>query len=470
MLLARSLPGLLMAIAAVWLYSGQTGAQSQNVLLARGRTEPVVAVDPRQPSTIVATSNTNYGAPVDGAFAPGVFTSRDAGKSFVSASAPILSPYTTGADTTVAIDRQGTVFFSYLGETPSYCSGGRSAVLLTHSIDKGRSWRPLHVVDADAADDKPNMVVEDSPGHSSHIFVTWSRWHDRSSDIWYSRSADGGATFSKAQMLATSVLDNFGTVPVVGPHHQVYVFWSRFPESSLTSTVPTQLVMRASSDDGLHFGPLRNVGPKFIGMPRMAVPGSLRSLTMPAVTVNSRGVLFAAWEQVNARHPDGSVDTDIVLSRSRNGGGSWSASRRVNDARSGDRFMPAISHLTDNSLGLAFYDRRNGYGRMDVYAARVTFRGGYHASRNVRVNAGVPPVSDIYYIAPGSTCFSPGRFFGDYIGTAPGNNATLCVVWADTQLHVQNETEIWFSTVPLPALPSPTARAPFRRSGLLPVH
>jgi hypothetical protein len=70
----------------------------------------------------------------------------------------------------------------------------------------------------------------------------------------------------------------------------------------------------------------------------------------------------------------------------------------------------------------------------------------------VRLNARASPVSDIYYIAPGSTCFSPGRFFGDYLGVAPSSGGTLCAVWADTQLRVPDETDAWFARL-VPARP-----------------
>lgn len=109
--------------------------------------------------------------------------------------------------------------------------------------------------------------------------------------------------------------------------------------------------------------------------------------------------------------------------------------------------MPALSVLADRSVGVAFYDRRDGAGLLDVYAARVRFGDAAQVSHNVRVTAGVSRVSDIQYLPPGSTCFLPGRFFGDYIGAAGDSSGSLCVVWADTQLHIAGESDIWFARV-----------------------
>jgi hypothetical protein len=121
----------------------------------------------------------------------------------------------------------------------------------------------------------------------------------------------------------------------------------------------------------------------------------------------------------------------------------------VNDAAGGDRFMPALTVLKDGSVGVAFYDRRRGRGRLDVYAARVAWSHGPHVSTNVRLNTGPSYTHYIYYLAPTSTCFSPGRFFGDYIAVASAGGG-MCVVWADTQLQAQNETDIWYRAVTLP--------------------
>lgn len=430
-----------------------SSATPQNVLLARSRTEPVVAIDPRHPSIVVAAANTDYSAPVAGTLPTGYFFSHDGGRSFGQGNAPMHWPYTTGADPTIAISRDGTVFFSYLGETPAYCSGGRSAVLLAHSIDHGRSFRPTVVVDSDPADDKPDMAVETISGHPSHLFFSWTRWHESngSSDIWISRSLDGGATFRPPLMLFHSSLDNFGSVPVVGPHHRVYVFWAVFPEEASSAVSRTRIMMRMSADDGAHFQAARQVGSSFGSVPRMVQPGSLRNLTMPAVTLGRDGTLYVAWAAVRHALGGGAVESDIQIARSTDGGTSWTRPARVNDSRRGDRFMPAMTAWPNGELGLAFYDRRNGSGSLDVYAARVGYRGRFQISRNVRVNRGPSPVSDIYYLRPGSTCFSPGRFFGDYIGVAPAPHHALAVAWADTQLQIANETDLWFARVPLPA-------------------
>jgi hypothetical protein len=448
------LPFLSASLLALFQPPERLLASPHNILLARGRTEPVVAVDPRSPSTIVAGSNTDYNTPVGGAYPTAYFVSRNAGTSFSFGSVPLRQPYTTGADPSVAIARNGAMFFSYLGETTNFCSGGKSAVLLARSQDRGRSFAPPTAIDTNPNDDKP-YVAEENTGRGPHLFVVWDRGHGKhGSDIWFARSTDGGSRFGSPQRLFYSNTNNFAPFPLVGPKGHVYVFWSTFPDSAASSPARTRIMMRASTDDGKHFQTARQAIGPYWNMPEMAQPGSMRNSPMPMAAVDAAGNLYLVWAQATRNQGGGRVDDNIMVSQSRNSGASWSSPRRVNDSTRGDRFMPAVSALGDGSIGVAFYDRRRSLSGLDVYATRVSFSGGFSSSRNLRVSQGNSPVSDILYLSPGSTCFLPGRFFGDYIGSAACANSTLCVVWADTQLHVYNETDVWFARAQLASLPN----------------
>jgi hypothetical protein len=423
-----------------------------NVLVAYDRTEPFVAVDPHAPSTVVVVANTNYDAPRNGTYPAGYFTSRDGGATFGAGDAPVFAPYTTQADPAVSIDASGTVFFSYLAEAPSFCSSqGGAQVLLATSIDHGRSFRRPTVVDTAPSDDKPFSAVEDVPGQRfAHVFVTWARPLAHVEQIWLARSTNGGATFGKPIKLYTSRDANYGSLPVVGPHGHIYVVWSSFPASSYTQVGHAQILMRASSDYGKRFGTVTRVTRSFPSVPINAAPGDLRSEPGPWMLATPDGSLAVAWAQVS-HSLGGPVEADVLVSRSTNRGVTWSAPARVNDVLRGDRFMPVLTAMPDGSVGVAFYDRRNGGNDLEVYAARVSFRHGFHRSVNLRVTHGTAPISDIYDDKPGaSSCFYPGRFFGDYIGAAAMSSNRMAVVWADTQLHVYARTDIWFARVTLP--------------------
>lgn len=434
----------------ITFFSGSAFASPYNALLARGRTEPSVAIDPMHPSTIVVGSNPNYDAPVGGNLPVGVFTSHNAGRSFAAENIPLVAPYTTAADPSVAIDRRGMVYYAFLAQTPAYCSVGHSAIMLSSSSDGGITFRSPTIVDVNQADDKPFLTIESSSTSRTHVFISWTRFHDNASDIWQARSADNGHIFGSPSKLYSSKGENFGSLPVVGVGGREYVFWSSFPDRGLTSTSPARILMRASADDGQHFAPVRSVVGTFWTIPQMMEPGSLRSLTAPSVATDAHGALYLTWAAATYDHGHGVVDVDILLSRSVDQSAHWSKGVRVNDVRHGDRFMPSISALPDGSVGIAFYDRRTGAANLDVYAVHVHYAGGFHRSANLRVSRGSSPVSDLHYIAPGSTCLASGRFFGDYIGTAATPDNSLCVTWTDTQFHVYQETDLWLARVYFP--------------------
>lgn len=445
---ASSLVILLTLVFACSARTSGVQASTANVLLARNRTEPVVAVDPLHPAHTVVFTNTDYNSPVNGGYPPGEYWSSNGGATFTSGAAPIVGPYSTTADPSVTIARDGTVFYSYLGEVPGFCEGAGGAVIVTHSIDHGRSFRPAVIADSNPDDDKPDLAVES--GRPNHVFLVWDRIYAHRTAIWYTRSTDGGAHFQTSRSLFDSKRSNFSPAVVVAPGGRLYVFWSTFPNGGEQRSLQTRLMMRSSRDDGVHFSPARIVAGPFRAIPQITQPGSLRNLTAPAAITDSRGNLWLAWARPSAHYHGRRVTADIEIKRSSDGGKTWTNPVPVNDVSAGDRFMPALTVWPDRSVGIVFYDRRRSYDLLDVYAARIWYWHGIDVSANVRLNRSASPVADIHYIPPGSTCFAPGRFFGDYIGDAAQPSGRLCGVWSDTQLRVPGETDIWFARVRIP--------------------
>jgi hypothetical protein len=432
-------------------FAGVSEASTANLLLSVNRTEPYVAIDPSHPATMVVGTNTNYDMPVGGRYPVGYFTSHDGGRTFLEGAAPLPPGYLDAADPTLAIAASGTVFYAYLAESPSYCSSsGHSAVVLSRSFDRGRSFDAPTVVNVSNANDKPFISIESIPRRKAHVFVTWTQFFGNKSRIMVARSLDGGSSFAQAAGLFTSTADNSGSLALVGSRGRIYVFWASAGDRGLTRTNPARILYRVSTNDGASYGPVRQLGAWFTSIPRMAEPGSLRNLTLPAATSIANGTIFVAWAQVRKDHGGGNVAADIVLTRSTNGGRSWSTPRRVNDSSTRDRFMPALTSYPDGSIGVAFYDRRFGWWDLGVYAVHLKWTKVPRVTANRRVSAAPAPISDIQYIPPGSTCLSPGRFFGDYIGVAVGARDSLYVVWADTQRRIRLETDIWMARVSLP--------------------
>jgi hypothetical protein len=454
---------ILLAVLAVVFPAVQAGRAAQpnpppNVLIAKDRTEPVIAINPRDPLNFVGGSNPNYDVAVSGGFPASAFSSHDGGKTWSVSTVPLRAPYTTASDPSVAFDRHGTAFFVYFGMASSYCSTGSSAVLIARSHDGGRHFGQLVTVDnSPGFHDKPYLAVQSFAHRPDHIFIVWDRWQTNTIQLLLQRSVDGGWHFSPPALLAQSTWLNFGAMPVVGPHGRITVIWAQFPPNGGTNPLREQILARTSYDDGVHWGPIVSVSHGYFwGMPNMVLPGQLRVFDIPSITVTKQGLLYAAWTVVRVHQAWGGVLSDIVVSRSHDGV-HWSPTVRVNDSLAGDRFMPTVSALPDGSVGVAFYDRRTNHQDFNVYAARVfSVNGKLQASSNIRLNAGRAPTNNIYYIQ-GNSCLEPGRFFGDYISSVADPHGNFHVIWADTQRQANGQTDIWTASVKLapPATHSP---------------
>src|SRR4029077_13248693 len=126
------------------------------------------------------------------------------------------------------------------------------------------------------------------------IFVSWNRDSSHGASVWFARSIDGGQHFTLPLLLYRSSGNNYGSVPIVSPRGQVYVFWSTFPDGETAAALPTRILMRASTDNGVHFGPVRRVSGVFRGLPQVLQPGALRIFPMPSPAADKQGTLYVA--------------------------------------------------------------------------------------------------------------------------------------------------------------------------------
>jgi len=436
-----------------------TSSTPPNVLVARGRTEPALALTGH---TIVAAANPDYyhGYP-NGGYNE-TFAARDGG-AWTPTSVPAFGGAFTGlADPSLAADARGHTYYLYMGETPSFCGeSGNVALLLARSSDGGHSFAPPAIVDMNGSDDKPFVAVDTGGGRTT-IDVTFTRWTDPSRRIMFTQSRDGGRTFAPPTTLYALPGINMGSLPVVGPHGRLYVLWSYYERSSLYAPLRVRIMLRASADGGRSFAPTTTVA-LFMALPQSLAPGALRLFTFPTAGVDPRtGALYVAWVRARAlSRPrySGQMGSDLVLVRSRASGGAWSRPAVLNDVPAGDRFMPALSVGSDGVARVVFYDRRADGVRFALYGVAARDLGKRLAVwPNRRISATLSSPYTLHYIVPGSGCVLPGRFMGDYIAAATTPDGALDTMWTDAALGVQDETDLWFAHLPRAYLQSGTPR------------
>jgi hypothetical protein len=381
---------------------------------ARRPAEVSVAIDPTNPSRLIAVL-LQAGGPGEPRVSNWSYTSQDGGLTWRPARAPNLDGRAQGDDA-VVFAGNGTAFHSYISfdgirvERPERASSG----IMVRSTQDGLTWRaPVAVVDhintAIPFEDKPWVGVDRSAGspHRGHVYVAWTRFDVYGSEnpshrsrIMFSRSRDGGGTFSVPIEISDESGDARdsddtveGVVPSAGPRGEVYVVWAG----------SKGLYFDKSTDGGWTFGKdtLITTMPGGWDLP---VAGLERHNGMPVTGVDisdgpHRGTLYVNW--IDERNGD----TDVFVGASRDGGHSWSAPVRVNDDPKGraQMFTWMAVDPVDGAINVVFHDRRNQTGTVTGVTLARSVDGG-------KTFANLPlPI-------PAFDCCTRSAFFCDYNG------------------------------------------------------
>jgi hypothetical protein len=375
------------------------------VELVRGEgnfNEPSIAVNAKEPRQVVAA----FQSPAGGAY------SRDAGKTWSIAPGTAPTDYKVSGDVSVTFDNQGRAFLCYIAfdklGTENYWAHNatRNGIFVRRSLDGGRTWeKNAAVVIAQKTEpgipfeDKPDIVADNTNSRfAGNVYVGWTEFTLTKSVILFSRSTDGGVTWSKPSEISTHEglpRDDTGAVEgftgAVGADGTLYAAWADGSE----------IAFATSSDGGQSFSSSRAIlktAPSYF-----ALANVFRANGFPQIGIDPRSNrLFVSW----ADYRNG--DLDVFCSTSSDGGVEWSEASRVNtDAlhNGADQFFQWMAvDPVDGSANLVFYDRRADPDNRKVHFVLARSTDGGRTFRNY---------------AWTSKPFDPeGGFIGDYSGIA----------------------------------------------------
>ncbi len=246
---------------------------------------------------------------------------------------------------------------------------------------------------------------------SHNLYVAWSEFDtyggtdpDDFSNILFSGSTDAGLTWSdpiRINEVSGDCLDQsnsvMGAMPAVGPNGEIYVSWPG----------PLGIVVDKSTDQGETWIEQDILVADNPAGDHYVIPGIFRGGSVPAIACDLsdgpyRGTVYINWtDQIN-----GLDDTDVWLSKSTDGGFTWSEPGRVNDDPPGrhQAFHWLTVDPTNGFLYFVFYDRRNyDDNRTDVYLAVSTDGGETFSNYQISESPFIP---------------SYGVFMGDYSNIA----------------------------------------------------
>ena len=375
-------------------------AQHTNVRISNisAPNEPSIMINPRNPKYIVAGANLNNN-----------YYSADTGKTWTRTQ--LTSTYGVWGDPTILVDTAGSFYFFHLSNP----SGGNwiDRIVCQKSTNNGTSYSngAFTGLNGTKAQDKQWGIIDTK---TNAIYITWTQFDsygssnpNDSSHILFSKSTDGGLTWSAAKRLDAKGGDCIdsdntveGAVPAISPNGQLNVAWA--------------------GTDGLYYSKSKNSGATFskpkvissiVGGWDYTIPGLDRCNGLPVTVCDNsngpnRGTIYINWTDQR----NGTGNTDVWLIKSTNAGKTWSQPVRVNDDNSNrHQFLTWMTvDQTNGNLYFVFYDRRNYTdNKTDVYMARSTDGGQTFVNFKISETA-FTPVSSV--------------FFGDYTNVSVTNN------------------------------------------------
>ncbi len=380
--------------------------------------EPSIAVDPANAAHLVAA----YQVPATVAF------SGDGGSSWKVATGTAPTDYRVSGDVSVTYDKHGAailcyIAFDHLG-TDNYWARGatRNGIFVRRSVDGGATWETqARTVIAQVT--KPGIPFEDKPyiaadttnsKYAGNLYVGWTEFRIDESVILFSRSTDGGVTWSAPIEISTHhglPRDDNGAVEgftgAVAADGTLYATWAD----------GDSIVLASSHDGGKTFSKSHSIiktAPLYFAVAELD-----RANGFPQIAIDPRhgrkGLLYVTWSD----YRDG--DIGVFCATSGDGGKSWSSPVRVNTNLPHDGTDQFFQWLAvDPATGAAnviFYDRRLDPDNRKTTVTLARSVDGGHTFSN-------------YGWTSDAFVTSRREFLGDYIGIAALNDKVYGV-WAE---------------------------------------
>jgi hypothetical protein len=272
---------------------------------------------------------------------------------------------------------------------------------------------------------------ENSPFFGT-VYASWTLFKGKPGfpePIVFSRSTDGGKTWSHAMPLSSSASNRAvgfrqDSFIRTGPDGTVYVFWKG------TLNKHFEQLVAISHDGGASFSkpiPVAAVSP-----PSREPGSSFRHDAYPSVDVNRvSGAIYLAW----VNQDEASATTLIDFIESSDGGKTWSAPITVGGrAEVENAFFPSLAASPDGHHVFVAWAGQTWKPPGTAPGAGVVSQSAAYNLRTDGVWSGTEPLSTTSGDPDGSSWPQPlePQFLGDY-ATAASNNSTAWFVWTDTR-------------------------------------
>ena len=340
-----------------------------------------------------------------------------------------------------------------------------NAILVSKSTDGGLTWSEPTTVIRDTSpfnfNDKESITAD--PTNSNYVYAVWDRsrhpggdpnlnafhaWSFRG-DPTFSRTTDGGLTWEPARNMFTRNANRWtiGHQIVVLPNGTLIDAFNLTQGSGKQgSTNPFRQAVMRSTDKGVTWSEPITVAQDLDAPVVDPDTGDfVRAGTfLPDIAVDrSSGALYIVW--ADGRFTGG-ASTDVVLSRSTDGGLTWSEPIKVSGTPAGvSSFTPSVHVAANGTVAVTYYDIRSNTADPATlptdYWIRYSTNGGVTWGGEQRIT----PTSFDMRTAPDAG----GFFTGDYMGLDSRGNIFVPFFVQANSGNLANRTDA-FSTTATP--------------------
>jgi hypothetical protein len=311
-------------------------------------------------------------------------------------------------------------------------------MLVSRSNDGGRTWGPVTTLIRDGAEffNDKNSITAD-PTDPRYVYAVWDRLAATGGGpSMLARSTDGGATWEGARVIHDPGprSQTIGNVIVVLPNGMLVNTFTRI-DNPVNAPATASLNVLLSADKGSSWtGPFRIADALAVGARDPDTGAPIRDgANLPQVAVAPNGHVWVAWQ--DARFSGGARD-GIALSRSTDGGQTWSTPVQVNSAASAQAFTPSIHVTANGTIGVTYYDLRSNTGDATTLPTELILARSSDGARWTEHR--VTPPFDL-----GTAPVARGYFLGDYQGLASTNNVFLPVYVRTNSGDTANRTDVF---------------------------